>query len=286
MDARLTKQISDYFATQPMLKTWMCGFSARREEREDCDGRVKSHMPILRRIKKKFTKHFRKPIEVFLFHAVSDEYDEKKNMLMDWSQTGDFKNRIHMLKSRYVFISLEDAYRKLNSRLPRWRCYAVLTCDDGFASALDVLPFLEKEGIPISLFINPKYLDGVSIRDGYTENPQYITHDQLWALTSPRVTVGMHGYEHDYATMKTAEEFDSSVERCKEILQSHPHYISYYAYTGGRHNDLTQQILHQKHIVPLLVNGKSNNKYKGYISRRPIDSFYWDRTLMNIGMGN
>lgn len=251
-----------------------------------CNKRNGSKEPIIRKIKKKYAKRFRKPIEVFLFHAVTDEYDEKRNMLMDWSQTDDFKKHIRALKRRYVFISLEEAYRKLNSRSPRWRRYAALTCDDGFSSVLDVLPFLKKEGIPVSLFINPKYLDGVSCREGYAENQRYITHDQLWALTSPLVTVGMHGYEHDDSTKKTAEEFGRSVEKCIEMLQSHPRFIPYYAYTGGRHSDLTQQILHQKGVVPLMVRGKSNKKYDGAIERRPIDSYYWEKTLKYIGMSD
>lgn len=37
MDARLTKQINDYFATQPVLKAWVFGSFARGEEREDSD---------------------------------------------------------------------------------------------------------------------------------------------------------------------------------------------------------------------------------------------------------
>lgn len=231
---------------------------------------------------KRSVKQLRKPIDVFLFHAVSDEYDEKKYMLIDWSHTDDFKNHIHTLKSRYTFITLEEAYRKLNSILPRWRRYAVLTCDDGFASVLNILPFLEGEGIPITLFVNPKYLDGVSGRAGYAENQQYITHDQLWALTSSLVTVGMHGYEHDDVTKKPAEEFDWSVEKCKEILQSHPRYIPYYAYTGGRHNDLTQQILRQKGLVPVFVGSKLNKKFQDAIRRKPIDSFYWTMTLQKL----
>lgn len=37
MDAHLRKQISDYFATQPVLKAWVFGSFARGEEREDSD---------------------------------------------------------------------------------------------------------------------------------------------------------------------------------------------------------------------------------------------------------
>ncbi len=37
MDAQLTKQISEYFATRPVLKAWVFGSYARGEQREDSD---------------------------------------------------------------------------------------------------------------------------------------------------------------------------------------------------------------------------------------------------------
>lgn len=37
MDALLTKQIGEYFATQPVLKAWVFGSYARGEQREDSD---------------------------------------------------------------------------------------------------------------------------------------------------------------------------------------------------------------------------------------------------------
>ncbi len=37
MDAHLTKQIGEYFATQPVLKAWVFGSYARGEQREDSD---------------------------------------------------------------------------------------------------------------------------------------------------------------------------------------------------------------------------------------------------------
>ena len=37
MDAQITKKISEYFSTQPVLKAWVFGSYARGEEREDSD---------------------------------------------------------------------------------------------------------------------------------------------------------------------------------------------------------------------------------------------------------
>ena len=229
---------------------------------------------IIRKIRRKLAKICCAPIEVFVFHAVSDRFDERENKRMDWSQTEDFKNYIRLLKREYRFISLDEAFHKLRRQWFRKAKYAVLTCDDGYASVLGVLPFLEREGVPMTLFINPKYLDGISKREGYAETPHYITYDQLWALNSPLVTVGMHGYEHDDATLQSMTEFTESVNRCIELLRPHSRYIPFFAYTWGKFSDTTQQILKEKDIIPVLTDGESNYHYRYGIGRKPIDSYY------------
>lgn len=230
---------------------------------------------IVRKVVRRLEKILYKPIEVFVFHAVSDSFDESVNERADWTQTDEFKNRILNLKSKYVFISLEEAYHKLNTIWCRWKHYAVLTCDDGFLSVVDILPFLEKEKISVTLFVNPKYLDGINKRDGYAKDPKYITREQLWQLNSQFISVGMHGYSHDDVTKLTEQEFNDSVEKCQMILQSHPRYCPFFAYTWGKYSCISQQILKKKGIIPVLTDGGSNYHYRNGISRKPIDSYYW-----------
>lgn len=237
---------------------------------------------IVNKIVRRLERLWWAPVEVMVFHAVSDKYDSRRNKQVDWSQTDDFTSHIRLLKSRYRFVSLDEADRRLHQRGCRRERLAVLTCDDGYASVLDILPFLESEEVPVTLFVNPKYLDGVSCREGYAEEPQYMTHNQLWSLTSKWVTVGMHGYEHDDATMQSVEEFEQSVERCEEALQSHPRYIPYFAYTWGRYTEATQLLLRQKGIVPVGVEGTPNRHYRGMIDRRPMDSYYWNTTWKKL----
>ena len=234
-----------------------------------------SGLKIVKKIKHKVGKFFLTPIEVFVFHAVSDSFDERCNKLKDWSQTQDFKNHILWLKKRYRFITLEECYRKLKKQRIRFRHYAVMTCDDGYASVLQVLPFLEEQQVPMTLFINPKYLDGKSKREGYAESPIYITENQLWGLNSSWVTIGMHGYEHLNATKQSKEDFVDSVRKCKEMLQGHPGYIPYFAYTWGLFSEGTQRVLDEMHVVPVLTSGEGNQRFKEGIDRRPMDSYYW-----------
>ena len=217
---------------------------------------------IKRKIVKRIDKLCCQPIEVFVFHAVSDSFDPALNKQVDWSSTTEFKQRILSFKQQYTFISLDDAYHCLHRDLTRQKKLAALTCDDGFASILSILPFLEHEQVPITLFINPKYLDGTSIRTGYAPAPKYITQDQLFALKSNLISIGMHGYEH----------LDAS---------SHPRYIPFFAYTWGNHNDTTDRILAEKNIVPVLCDGGATRRYYNGISRKPIDTQYLQSELVN-----
>ena len=236
---------------------------------------------IKRKIVKRIDKLCCQPIEIFVFHAVSDSFDPALNKQVDWSSTTEFKQRILSFKQQYTFISLDDAYHCLHRDFSRHKKLAVLTCDDGFASILSILPFLEHEQVPITLFINPKYLDGTSIRTGYATAPKYITQNQLFALKSNLTSIGMHGYEHLDATKQTPEEFAESVDKCINILSSHPRYIPFFAYTWGNHNDTTDRILAEKNIVPVLCDGGATRRYYNGISRKPIDTQYLQSELVN-----
>ena len=229
---------------------------------------------IVRKILRRLDKFLYRPIEVFVFHAVSEEFDENTNKKEDWSSTSDFKDTISVLNNQYTFISLTDAYHRIKYDLFRRKNYAVLTCDDGYRSILDILPFLEEKKIPITLFINPKYLDGVNKREGYANSPSYIVYDQLWSIDSKLITIGMHGYEHIDATKQSIKEFYDSTARCIAVLSNHPRYIPYYAYTWGRYTDSTQNILKKLKIIPVFTDGESNYKFHSGIGRRPIDSYY------------
>ena len=228
-------------------------------------------MSLRAKIDKRIDKVRYAPIEVFVFHAVSETFDEMRNQREDWMSTDMFKRLVSTIGQRYEFISLAEAYWHLRKDVFRRRRYAVLTCDDGFASVLSVLPFVEEQNIPMTLFVNPKYLDGVSHREGYASAPEYITSEQLAAIKSSLVTIGMHGYEHVDATAQSPEEFDGSVRLCEEILKEHPNYIPYFAYTWGRCNASTQKVLSARQLIPVFCDGAVNYRYNGGISRRTLE---------------
>ena len=236
---------------------------------------------------KKIEKARLRPIRVFVFHSASDVYNPLLWWQCDWTRTEQFKQNILKLKSRYTFISLPEAWKHLTEDKFRLKNYVVLTADDGYLSLLNVLPWLEEQQIPITLFVNTKDPDKKSWSATNEEQARrtkpnvdmleevcpdlYLSKEELFRLDSPYITIGMHGHEHLDALKQSAEEFRANVEKCEEELVSHPRYVPFYAYTWGHHNVLTDNILKGMGLVPVLVRRNKNYDDAGYIDRICID---------------
>ena len=205
----------------------------------------------LYRAKRKWKKLRLRPIRVYCFHQVSDIFDAGSMSAGDWMQTNRFKQAIDTIrKDGYQFISLPEMEKKLKNDVIRIRKYAVLTADDGWASLKNILPWLNQQQIPITLFINPAYLDGKHFRERSTE--KYLSDDEIrhFSKQYPLLTIGMHGWEHSDATQQTEQEFTNNIAKSVEYLSSFDNYVPYYAYAWGGHTQSSDMILREMHIFP------------------------------------
>lgn len=223
-------------------------------------------MNIFAKIYRKWMKLRLQPIRVFCFHHVREMFDESSMELCDWMQMDAFKQEIIAIqKGGIQFISLSDAHAKISNDIFRFRKYAVLTADDGWASLKEILPWLEQGHIPITLFINGKYLDGKSYRNNPQE--QYLTKDELFALCSPSIEIGSHGWEHTNASKMSLEDFKQSIEQNVNILSSHPCYVPFHAYTWGNYTKDTDAYLQSRGITPLYIDRMKNYNDSSVIHR-------------------
>ena len=212
---------------------------------------------LVNKIRRKWMKSRLQPIRVFCLHHVCAEFDAESMCEIDWTQIDEFKSKVQKIQKHGVeFISLSDAYYHICKDWFRRKKYVVLTFDDGYVSIKEILPWLEERGIPVTLFINGKYLDGKS----YRKNPkeQYLTKEELFALTSPMIEIGSHGWEHVRATRQTEAEFSESIEKNVAMLSKHQRYIPFHAYAYGDHNDALDAILRQNSLMPVLIDGAKN----------------------------
>lgn len=200
-----------------------------------------------------------RPIRVLCFHQVSDTFDENDMVRIDWLETDVFKQRIESLrKEGYKFISLQQAQEMMRLDWIRSKKYAVLTADDGWATLKNVLSWLNEQKIPVTLFLNPAYLDGKHYRNNDKE--QYLRSEEVAQLYKqyPLVTIGSHGWEHVDATMQTEEEFRESIKQTIAYLGKLPNYIPFHAYTWGRYTAKANRVLAEVGMVPVYMDGEKN----------------------------
>ena len=202
------------------------------------------------------------PIRVYCLHHVCAEFDAESMNACDWMEIGEFKAKVQTMQQDGVeFISMADAYRHISKDWIRCKKYAVLTFDDGYASLKEILPWLEEQKIPATLFINGKYLDGKSFRHNPKE--KYLMKEELWAITSPLIEIGNHGWEHNRVSEMKEVEFEKSVELNVNLLKAHPNYVPFWAYTYGNHTNISDKYLRTQGIVPVYIDGVKNyNEYE------------------------
>lgn len=226
---------------------------------------------MLNKAGRRIKKFHLRPISVFLFHQVSDTFDESTMKRGDWTETKQFKHNIGILKDKYVFVSLKKAYEMMRKDVFRFRRYAVLTSDDGWASLKNVLPWLAEQGIPVTLFLNPGYFDGAHYREKSTEKYLLVKDIQDICDSFPSITFGMHGWEHVRATDQTEEEFRESVRKSFDVLRTYSSFVPYFAYTYGSFDESHDRILHEQGFVPVLIDKEKNVDDLRWVHRELID---------------
>lgn len=208
------------------------------------------------RIKRKLMHLRYKPIRVFCLHHVTNVYDDSMRQ-NDWLPLDVFKTRILSMQQQGVcFISLVEACHHLQNDLFRFKQYAVLTFDDGYKSFHEVLPWLKEHQLPVCLFINGKYLDGVS----YRKDPRecYLTEKELFQLSDTLFEIGSHGWEHKDICNLSESEFMISEQRNLQLLSTHPRFIPFHAFTYGHYRGDSLDILSKLGMTPVFVDGVKN----------------------------
>lgn len=220
------------------------------------------------RIRNRLLRIRLRPIRVFCFHQVSDTFDPVTMWKSDWISTATFKQHILALKEEgCCFVSLEEARFHMKHDFIRTKRYVVLTADDGSATVKNILPWLAEQKIPLTLFVNPLYMDGEHYRESNTE--QYLTVKELMDLSKVfrGLTIASHGWNHADVTTLSETDFIENVENSLLVLKVLPCFIPYHAYAFGRHNRKTDKILAGFGLIPVLMDGMKNYSDTRFVHR-------------------
>ena len=198
------------------------------------------------------------PIRVFCFHIVSDAFNKETMWDCDWMSTAGFKNWVSEILLDYKFIPLQDAYNHIKNDRFRLKKYAVLTFDDGHSSIKGVLPWLAKNKIPVTLFVNSGILSNACSR----EKPMsLLTVDELHFLESRYgsiLTIGNHGFSHESCNNIPFEVFKKDVFSSESFLSQFKLKIPFFAYPFGHYSEGMNVFLNSIDLVPVLCDGMKN----------------------------
>lgn len=207
------------------------------------------------------------PIRVFCFHQVSDEFEPNTMKECDWIQTELFKRAVLSLKNDTRFISLQEAYFHVINDKIRVKQFAVLTADDGWASLLNILPWLSEESIPLTLFLNPGYFDGNHFREKETE--RYLLDCDIIRISESysNVFFGVHGWSHIDVSKQSEVEFRKNVEQSVDALRDYKTFVPFFAYPWGKRSRMNDRLLKEYNLVPVLMDGMMNYNDSSAIHR-------------------
>lgn len=232
------------------------------------------------RIIRKLTKLRLAPIRVFCFHQTSAVFDPDTMIEGDWTEIEQFKRNILNLQKEWTFISLPEAHQHLQQDTFRRKKYAVLTSDDGWASLKEILPWLIEQQIPVTLFLNPAYMDGQHYREKDTEKYLSLAEVKQAVLASKGlITIGLHGWEHKTPYKLSEEEFVQSIDKSLEVLQNESGYVPYFAFPWGYGNRMNLTVLNSKQLIPVFCDGQANYVYNSGISRDLLDNGFFFKNM-------
>lgn len=229
-------------------------------------------MTILKKLKRTLVRLRYQPIRVFFFHQVSDEFESETMWECDWTQTEQFKRNILALQKKYTFVSLQEAHRRLASDVFRTKRYAALTSDDGWASLKNIVPWLAEQKIPVTLFLNPYYMDGKHFQSRPTE--KFLTTEEVKAMVehyAPFVTIASHGWVHADSMKMSRGEFEENVNKSEEFLKDIPGKVPFYAFAYGRRIQGQSNWLLEHSLIPVFANDWKNYNNSNCIHRELLD---------------
>lgn len=227
---------------------------------------------FFQRLKHLWSRIWLHPIQVFVFHQVSDVFEPETMWECDWTRTDAFKQRILALKKKYTFISLTEVQRHLAQDKWRLRNYASLTSDDGWASLTNILPWLVAQKIPVTLFLNPSCLDGKHWNSRETD--RLLTKEDVVRIIgqgAPYITVASHGWTHRRCDEMTMDSFADNVDMAEKALEGMPAKVPFFAFASGLYTRAQVDYLRGRGLIPVFVDGRANEQDPASIHRFCID---------------
>ena len=173
-------------------------------------------------------------IRVLLYHAV-DAPDSDDRLSLRVSRE-DFHAQMTWLREReYSVVPLRELLHA-TSREERPR--VALTFDDGYHSLTGAFDILRDFGFPATIFVVPRFIDGVRTPAAYWEGWGHLDWDDLGRLVESWAEVGAHSMTHPDLRGCDDQQLEEEVAGAKALLERRlGREVESFSYPYGRYDE-------------------------------------------------
>ena len=111
---------------------------------------------------------------------------------------------------------------------------------------------------------------------------RYLTTEELFSIQNPLFSIGLHGYEHQRASMMTEAWNRENIRKDIEVLARHPNYVPVYAIPFGRPYDWNNDIIRialENNLDIMLHDGGYNLHKEVVYNRIAADGLNFELSL-------
>jgi len=195
--------------------------------------------PVRVRNRRRWASQGRLPAIVLFWHRIADDRANP------WTTSNaSFARQIHWLQKRFLFVSLEEAQRRIRAGCNREPCVSI-TFDDGYAdNCRQAIPWLIEKRIPCTYFVTVQnMLSGEPFPDdaamGHSLAPNNL--EQLRAMAAAGIEIGAHAFTHaNLGAITDRQLLHHEVVAAREELQKAiGRSVRYFAFPYGLHGNLS-----------------------------------------------
>ena len=212
-------------------------------------------------------------------------------------------------RKRFAVLTFDDGYASVLNALSILKSHDIPATlfinsaylDDARYSSVNVINYVnslsiqEIKDLPSDFYKAIRKIDSVLTDNDYekciaaiTENthlikpdvPVYLTRKELWDITDPLFSIGLHGHEHFVSTHLSDQKFEENILQNYNELNNHVNFVSKYAFPFGKADNRKIEIANKLGYFPFLCNGLKNYKASKAFNRISIDGV--DLSLSNL----
>lgn len=189
-------------------------------------------------------------VRILVYHAIADIAPRRDCWRLSVPPALLAAQMRWLRRHGYTVVSLDDAVAMVRGQRPMADKVVAVTFDDGFRDTLTrAYPILEREQVPTTVFVVPKYLETAEPFP-WLEPPapfeRSLTWDELRLLASkPLVSVGSHAWSHRRLSGLTPDDQQQEISQSKAALEtSLGRPVTWFAYPYGHAGSYTDATIH------------------------------------------